>query len=411
MKKRGLSTAIIASFVCCFAWIVTANAASTNEPSITTNDPSTITLPLGKNYDIKYTVTNSEHKSPIKITKVLLENQPPSNVKASIKSDCNGVLKFNEACTFHVLLQASPKKHIRRTHTYVVKSQRSTTAPVATKNLLSTIKIIPEVKFCLSVDDCRHSYSATPVLDSKTDILKSAGALQSISIAPSPLTPSASKKTTAVLLGDQMKLVATGQFNGGNPHPVNTLLAWSATPKSIVSITNDGLVTALAPGIVKITAKATTANAEGKIVQSKPFTLESKAVVGSFYKADNGYVFCLGKNCPHLKSGQKGELIQAADSYATSVALKEATASCQSPWRLPTMAELGLIKANQALLIAAGANLNIGRLHSYWSADAYSAKKNKVLSMSKNNFNSSTGVNVAAIGLDNSAYVRCVKTF
>ncbi len=72
------------------------------------------------------------------------------------------------------------------------------------------------------------------------------GELQSITITPSSLT---------LAPGNTQQLTATGNFAGSSPQDITTWVKWSFSDTSIATITTGGLLTAVSPGTVTVSAQ------------------------------------------------------------------------------------------------------------------------------------------------------------
>jgi hypothetical protein len=340
-----------------------ALAASSAVISVVPQAPLAVSLLSIQNaatYTINYTVHNNNpitNKTSLKMQPVNLGAIPTNVLSAAVqKNTCVGDLKSGDQCTFQVLLKVKPA--LKQTQSVLLK-------PVV----------------CASGGVC-----ATPILGNTVWLLHSTGVPQSIRVMPQPPL-----STRDLLVDDKIQYVAIEQFSKG-VFPVTTLVRWSSSNPKVLSVDQHGVVRALKPGSASITARDMQANLQGSA------TVYSKLVIGSVYKG--GIAF----QVPF--SGDTGGGLIAKRDAAMDVPWEKAKSVCQKPWRLPTMAELGKIKANAPLLIAAKANLNTGKSHYYWSSAQSDAQHVGVLSLSPLNLDAQP-----VRSKTDPAYVRCVRTF
>lgn len=360
---RNHKTVLVASLFFMSTLVAgSALAASSNAISVAPQAPSAITLQSSVNagtYTINYIVHNNNfitNKSPLKMQPINLGAIPTNVLSATVqKNTCVGDLKSGDQCTFQVLLKA--KAALQQTQSVLLK-------PVV----------------CASGGVC-----ATPILGNTVWLLHSVGVPQSINVMPQPPL-----RAQNLLVGDKMQYVAIEQFSKG-VYPVTTVVHWSSSNPSVLSVDQQGVVKALKPGSASITARDTQANLQGAA------TIHSKLVIGSVYK--EGIAFHVAS------SGNTGGLIAKSDA-AMGVPWEKAKTACQKPWRLPTMTELGKIKSNESILIAAKANLNTKKSHYYWSSAQSDAQHMGVLSLSPLNLDAQP-----VRSKTDPANVRCVRTF
>ena len=103
-----------------------------------------------------------------------------------------------------------------------------------------------------------------------------------ITVNPVPVTLQAINVTTPVstsVVGTTLPLTATGSYSDSSTDDLSNSVTWSVSDPAIASINNSGLLTAISPGMVTVTAvDGTVSDSVTVNVDPVPVTLQSIAV-------------------------------------------------------------------------------------------------------------------------------------
>jgi hypothetical protein len=111
------------------------------------------------------------------------------------------------------------------------------------------LRAIPAIAFCIACIACAGSGPTSPTASSRSGpraTTAPAVAFTSLSVSPCP--------TTTITPGTTHQLVAQASLADGSSQDVSAQSVWVSTNRNIASVADDGLVTALIPGLTIVSA-------------------------------------------------------------------------------------------------------------------------------------------------------------